>query len=129
MLRGKIRYKWEHAIHFSGQIGRIVDLSFPKQKLFIEVDGGSHNSELAQAKDGWKDRLASEMGWRTLRFTVDQCLTDMSGVILSISRSLLEKGKMGTWGAQELRKIVDRLAKMEKWEAIVGEFLRANPAH
>ena len=49
------------------------DFSWPKQKLAVEIQGGSfmfggHNRGMGQAKDYEKQREAVRLGWRVLPF-------------------------------------------------------------
>lgn len=49
------------------------DLAFPSQKVAIELDGFGfgHQSIAQRKKDNEKANTAVELGWRVLRFTVD----------------------------------------------------------
>ena len=65
----------------------MVDFFCAKAKLVIEVDGPIHLSR--QEYDAERTRLLSELkGYRVLRFSNEQVMNDMGGVIEEIRRAL-----------------------------------------
>jgi hypothetical protein len=50
------------------------DFAFPKIKLSIEADGGTHNSPKRRAMDAKKDAFLLGLGWTTLRFKNSQIM-------------------------------------------------------
>ncbi len=44
----------------------IYDFRIQSLKLFIEIDGGSHNSEKAKIRDVKKDKLANDRGYTVM---------------------------------------------------------------
>ncbi|WP_245656301.1 endonuclease domain-containing protein [Novosphingobium naphthalenivorans] len=70
----------------TGGIGlRIVDFFCPAKGLIVEVDGGTHDREL----DLHRDRaLERNLGFRTVRFTNLEVMSNMEGVLLSLLHRL-----------------------------------------
>ena len=66
----------------------IVDFACVKARLAIELDGESHDTR--QTYDQNRDRVLSEHGYKTLRFTNDDVLTNIDSVLETI---LHEAGK------------------------------------
>ncbi len=62
----------------------IVDFYCKKLDLVIEVDGDSHNSELAQLKDAQRQRKLEEMGLNFLRFDDMDVKCNMAFVLSEI---------------------------------------------
>ena len=57
-------------VHRQRPIGNfIVDFYIPKAKLVIEIDGDSHFSEKAFAKDTQRTGFFNELGLKVIRFT------------------------------------------------------------
>jgi len=59
----------------------IADFMSKDLKLVIEVDGASHNWSHVQEKDARKDVALTAAGFTVLRFTDEQVLEDVDGVI------------------------------------------------
>lgn len=68
----------------------IADFVCLEQMLVIEVDGGYHRTEEMQKSDLLRDKLLSERGFRTLRFTNEEVLCDIDSVISIIKSSFRE---------------------------------------
>ena len=64
--------------------GRILDFYCPALKLCIEVDGGIHRSLVAKKEDEGRDVFLLEYGVRTLRFTNEEVLENLPGVLVQI---------------------------------------------
>ena len=62
----------------------IVDFFCPAKGLIVEVDGDTHVSE----SDAARDRLLDARGFRTIRFTNLEVMTNMDGVLTIILRTL-----------------------------------------
>ena len=54
--------------------------------LIIELDGYSH--DMCQAYDSRRDRWLAENGYRVLRFTNDDVMSNIEGVVIEIERTL-----------------------------------------
>ena len=68
---------------------RIVDFFCPAKGLVVEVDGDTH--------DAWADAqrdaiMARDFGFRTVRFTNAEVMTNLDGVLLALSRTLRSSG-------------------------------------
>jgi very-short-patch-repair endonuclease len=66
----------------------IADFMCKPLKLIIEVDGITHLSEEAQVKDAKRQKDLEAAGFKVIRFTSKQVLTDIGGVIDVISDSI-----------------------------------------
>ncbi|WP_165229230.1 endonuclease domain-containing protein [Aquisphaera insulae] len=66
----------------------IVDFYCPRLKLAIELDGDSHFSEEAKAYDARRQHFIEEFGIRFLRFTNQDVLDNMDGVLEVIARAV-----------------------------------------
>jgi very-short-patch-repair endonuclease len=64
---------------------RIVDFFCPAKSLIIEIDGVTHDREADLARDA---ALALRTGFRTVRFTNHEVMTNMEGVKLVIREAL-----------------------------------------
>ena len=76
-----------------------VDLASPTLMIAIEVDGNSHLSPAAKARDAKKDNLLRALGWTVLRFTNDQVLNETDDVmdeILTVMSSTSRRGPATT---------------------------------
>ncbi len=63
----------------------ILDFFCPAEKLAIELDGGTHDNDRAQADDQARDRFMTCHGIRTLRFTNDDVHHRLDAVIIAIA--------------------------------------------
>jgi very-short-patch-repair endonuclease len=69
------------------QIGDyFADIACRAQKLVIEVDGWSHDSR--QEYDMRRDQFLRLQGYRILRFTNDDVMTNLDGVVTMIRQAL-----------------------------------------
>ena len=68
----------------------IVDFFCPKAKLVIEVDGSRHFSDEMLEYDRVRDEYMSSLGLRVLRFTNNDVLTNMDGVVERILETMRE---------------------------------------
>jgi len=62
----------------------IADFVAHSCKLVVEVDGESHNFEERIRHDEERDRWFASRGYRVLRFTNDDVLKNLEGVVLAI---------------------------------------------
>jgi len=62
----------------------IADFYAPELCLIIEVDGGYHNKEMQIALDEARTRRLEAKGYKIIRFTNEQVLTDIVNVINTI---------------------------------------------
>jgi very-short-patch-repair endonuclease len=91
---------WEHirakrlAVKFNRQhiIGDyIVDFVCIEKKLVIEVDGGYHSEYEQIEKDESRTERLNAMGFSVIRFSNEEVLRDISGIINIINSRLNEK--------------------------------------
>jgi very-short-patch-repair endonuclease len=65
----------------------IADFVAHSRKLVVEVDGESHDFEERIRHDERRDRWFESRGYRVLRFTNDDVLKNLEGVVLSIAEA------------------------------------------
>jgi very-short-patch-repair endonuclease len=66
----------------------IADFCSHRMRLIVEVDGESHDFEERQERDGARDRWFATQGYRVIRFTNDDVLKNLEGVIATIVGAL-----------------------------------------
>jgi very-short-patch-repair endonuclease len=84
LLWMKVRKKQLHGLQFYRQknLGNyIVDFYCPSAKLIIEIDGGQHYLETGITNDKIRDNYLNELGFRVLRFSNNEILTNIDGVM------------------------------------------------
>jgi very-short-patch-repair endonuclease len=64
---------------------RIVDFFCPAKGLAIEIDGDTHDRELDLVRDR---RMLSEFGFRVIRFTNEDVMTNCDGVLTALKIAL-----------------------------------------
>ena len=63
----------------------IADFVAHSCKLVIEVDGESHDFEERVRHDGLRDKWFASRGYRVLRFTNDEVMKNLEGVVVAIA--------------------------------------------
>lgn len=53
------------------------DFAFPKQKIDVEIDGGTHLNEKVKKIDERRDEFSRQSGWKVIRFTASQVKQDV----------------------------------------------------
>ena len=79
-------------VHFRRQhvIGMyIADFVSLKNRLVIEVDGEYHQTSAQQMDDQYRTNYLQSKGYRVIRFTNQQVLTDIESVMTKITKSLI----------------------------------------
>ena len=66
----------------------IVDFYCPKAKLVIEVDGGQHFSDETAEYDRIRDEFLSNLGLRVLRFSNNDVMKNIEGVVARIENEI-----------------------------------------
>lgn len=66
----------------------IVDFVSLELDLIIEVDGGTHNIESINDKDKIRQSELESLGYSVIRFTDDEVLKNMKGVIFKIDETI-----------------------------------------
>ena len=90
-LWAKLRMKQLKGCQFYRQkpIGDyIVDFFCPKAKLAIEVDGSQHSTDEMGGNDRIRNEYLSSLGLRVLRFTNNEVLKNVEGVVESIIENM-----------------------------------------
>lgn len=64
--------------------GFIVDFLYPAKALILEIDGDTHDVEA----DHRRDTLLSSRGYRTIRFTNGDVMSNIGGVLELIAKTL-----------------------------------------
>lgn len=67
------RYRAQHPVFAAGCI---VDFALLDEKIVIEVDGRSHASAEAKAKDAARTAKLERLGWTVVRMSNDEALND-----------------------------------------------------
>ena len=82
-LRQQSEYKFrrQHPIH-----PYIADFVHLKSRMIIELDGPSHDA--AEIYDRKRDQYLENLGYKVLRFTNDDILTNVEGVIRAIMKEI-----------------------------------------
>jgi len=91
LIWSKIRRKQINDLQFYRQknIGHyIVDFYCPKGKLVVEIDGGQHYETEGMKKDQERDQYLQELGLSVLRFSDNDVLKNIDGVIERIYEHL-----------------------------------------
>lgn len=69
----------------------IVDFACIEKKLVVEVDGEYHFSSEQVEEDRKRSYHISQLGYRVIRFTNEEVMTDINNVILNIKKNLYEQ--------------------------------------
>ena len=77
------RFRFQHPLAYF-----IVDFYCHQAKLVIEVDGDYHFEEQQLSEDMRRTNVLLDLGFRELRFTNNQVLTDITTVLEMIRQSL-----------------------------------------
>jgi len=91
LIWSKIRRTQINDLQFYRQknIGHyIVDFYCPKGKLVVEIDGGQHYETEGMKKDQERDQYLQELGLSVLRFSDNDVLKNIDGVIERIYEHL-----------------------------------------
>jgi very-short-patch-repair endonuclease len=62
----------------------IVDFACHAARIVVEVDGETHDFGARQRRDANRDRWLASRGYAVLRFTNDDVLSSLEGVVLTI---------------------------------------------
>ncbi|MBN9004575.1 MAG: endonuclease domain-containing protein [Rhizobiales bacterium] len=65
----------------------IADFVSHTSKIVVEVDGESHNSHSRVAYDSRRDMWFMSRGYRVFRFTNDEVMTNLEGVVTAIGQA------------------------------------------
>ena len=66
----------------------IADFVAHSRKLVVEVDGESHDFESRLRHDERRDQWFASRGYRVLRFTNDDVMRNLEGVVLAIGQAV-----------------------------------------
>ena len=69
----------------------IVDFYCAAAKLVVELDGATHDDPLAQERDLLRTKYLESVGLRVIRFTNDDVMTNLEGVVIEIDRVVRER--------------------------------------
>jgi very-short-patch-repair endonuclease len=90
LLWSKLRMKQLNGLMFSRQKpigGYIVDFYCHRAKLVVEVDGGQHFSNVSREYDRIRDEFLKNTGLKVLRFTNNDVINNIEGVLEVIERN------------------------------------------
>ena len=94
LLWSKLRGFQIHGLKFRRQHGigsYIVDFFCPERSLVIEVDGDVHHTETQQTKDLERENHLKSLGLQILRYTNDEIIKNLDGVLKDLTRQLLRR--------------------------------------
>ncbi|MFZ4456984.1 MAG: valine--tRNA ligase [Bacteroidales bacterium] len=98
-LRGKqienYKFRRQHVIDEF-----IVDFVCLSNKLIVEVDGGYHQTPEIQEADKLRTVTLEELGYRVIRFSNEEVISDVQSVIQKIQTELLSSPFGGVEGAE-----------------------------
>jgi very-short-patch-repair endonuclease len=60
------------------------DFAWPKQKLDVEIDGGTHLTDKVKRIDNRRDKFSKSQGWTVLRFTAKEVKNDLDRCIKTV---------------------------------------------
>ena len=86
-LWSKLKLRQLNGLQFYRQriiVNYIVDFFCPKAKLIIEVDGGQHYFGKTHDADLKRDAYLKNLGFKVLRFSDRDVLTNIEGVVENI---------------------------------------------
>ena len=89
-IRG-LRFRRQHAIG-----PYIVDFYCPANGLVVELDGRTHEGEDAQEHDASRTNWLTDHGLRVIRFTNDDVITNLHGVVATIAHEVDQPGSRTT---------------------------------
>jgi very-short-patch-repair endonuclease len=64
----------------------IADFFCKELMLIIEIDGITHDNEISHSKDIQREERLTQAGFKIIRFTDEEVLNNMSGVILKLEK-------------------------------------------
>jgi len=91
LLWSRLRRKQLHGVQFYRQkpMGSyIVDFYAPAAMLAVEVDGSQHQDQIHSQNDAVRDESLKGQGLRVLRFTNQQVVDDLDGVVCAVAEAL-----------------------------------------
>ena len=100
-LRAKklgVRFRRQHII---GDF--IVDFICLPLNIIIEIDGDYHNNPKQQEADKIRDKILTEAGYRTLRFTNEEVIDNIEDVISHIISAMSESPLLGRGRGEAIR--------------------------
>jgi very-short-patch-repair endonuclease len=87
LLRKKVNFAFQKVIEVPGRT-YIADFYFPAARLIVEIDGGYHQDPLQAVKDDGRDAHCLKAGYNVLRFSNQDALWCVHGVIKEIQALL-----------------------------------------
>ena len=89
MLRSKQLLGYKFRRQYS--VGRyIVDFYCPELKLAVEIDGDSHYQDRSKNSDKHRQAFIETFGIKFLRFTNEDVIKNLEGVVEIVRRTVLE---------------------------------------
>jgi very-short-patch-repair endonuclease len=83
-LPAKKTTRRERRTHLTPGERYILDFYCPSEKLAVELDGSTHDHEVAQNYDSKRNAFLKGLGIRTLRFENEEIRKNMEGVLTAI---------------------------------------------
>lgn len=71
------------------------DIAFPKQKIDVEIDGGTHKTEKVMKIDARRDAWSISEGWTVIRFPAERVKKNLDECILELNSILRKSSHRG----------------------------------
>lgn len=78
-----VKFKRQHSIG-----GYILDFYCAEKKLIIELDGEVHDTTEAKEYDAVRDKLLSDLGYKTLRFLNTEIDKNIGSILVKIRQNI-----------------------------------------
>jgi very-short-patch-repair endonuclease len=75
---------------YFGAFRYVADFYCPAAKLIIEIDGGVHDEEEVKEYDKFREDIFLNEGYRILRFSNEEVMRDLKGVLMAIKNKFNE---------------------------------------
>ena len=89
----------------------IADFACHAAKLVIELDGGQHFSDQAEQKDAARSAVIEAQGYKVLRFSNHDVMTNRAGVLETIASAIAERAPTPTLPRKREREQTIRVEK------------------
>ncbi|MGX7743158.1 endonuclease domain-containing protein [Rhodopseudomonas parapalustris] len=114
LMWGELRDKRLNGFSFKRQVPIgpfIADFACHSVKLVVELEGGQHFSDDAERADAGRTAAIEARGFRVIRFSNHEVMTNRAGVLQSIADVLAERALTPTLSRKRERERAERAAK------------------
>ncbi|HBI97065.1 MAG: 5-methyltetrahydrofolate-homocysteine methyltransferase [Candidatus Falkowbacteria bacterium GW2011_GWC2_38_22] len=82
-----IKFRRQEPFYF-GEYRYVADFYCPAKKMIIEIDGDVHDDREVKEYDEFREEIFNSQGYKIIRFSNEQVLSSMDGVLESILKAL-----------------------------------------